>query len=83
MFRATFYFTKLTGLFFVQSAGILLSANVVGKDKSALGVERLVRLRLYGTELFGGVAGPAAGAAVAGGGTLIGDKSRGRNSAAR
>jgi hypothetical protein len=49
VFRATFYFTKLTGLFFVQSAGILLSANVVGKDKSALGVERLVRLRLCGT----------------------------------
>ena len=52
MFRATFYFTKLTGLFFVQSAGILLSANVVGKDKSALGVERLVRLRLCGTKLL-------------------------------
>ena len=52
MFRATFYFTKLTGLFFVQSAGILLSANVVGKDKSPLGVERLVRLRLCGTKLL-------------------------------
>jgi hypothetical protein len=51
-------------LFFVQSAGILLSANVVGKDKSPLGVERLVRLRLG---IIGGVAGPAAGAAVAGG----------------
>ena len=57
VFRVTFYFTKLTGLFFVQSAGILLSANVVGKDKSPLGAERLVQLRLCGTELFGGVAG--------------------------
>jgi len=48
---ARFYFAKLTGLFF-QSAGILLSANVVGKDKRPLGVERLVRLRLCGTELI-------------------------------
>lgn len=52
MFRATFYFTKLTGLFFVQSAGILLSANVVGKDKSLFGVKRLVHLRLCGTEFI-------------------------------
>jgi hypothetical protein len=59
--RATFYFTKPIGLFFVQSAGILLSANVVGKDKSPLGVERLVRLRLCGTELLGAVAGALAG----------------------
>jgi hypothetical protein len=33
---ATFYFAKPIGLFFVQSAGILLSADVVGKDKSRL-----------------------------------------------
>jgi hypothetical protein len=34
--RANFYFTKPIGLFFVQSAGILLSTCVVGKDKSRL-----------------------------------------------
>jgi len=52
VFRATFYFTKPIGLFFVQSAGILLSANVVGKDKSPFGVKRLVHLWLCGREFI-------------------------------